>query len=69
MTAKELIEALGGYVRVAERLGIESFNVRGYCYRGHIPVKYWPIIIQLAKEAGLEGVDAHMLMTLWIRGH
>ena len=68
MTAREIIEALGGYVRVAERLRIESFNVRQYTYQGHIPVKYWPTIIEMARDAGLEGVDAHKLMTLWIGG-
>ena len=68
MTAKELIESLGGYAVVAQRLGIESFNVRQYTYRGKIPVKFWPKIIELAGERNVSGVDAHLLMTLWIGG-
>lgn len=68
MTAKELIESLGGYAVVAQRLKVESFNVRQYTYRGKIPVKFWPKIIELARERDVPDVDAHLLMTLWIGG-
>lgn len=68
MDARQLIDGLGGYALVAQRLRIEPFNVQGYTYRGRIPVKYWPTIIDMAREQGIDGVDAHKLMTLWIGG-
>jgi len=51
--AISLITSLGGYRRVALRLGAEPKTLHGHMMRGDFPAKfYWPLV-QLAVETGM----------------
>lgn len=62
-----LIGALGGGAKVADGLkdmadAPKDVTVRAWAARNRIPPEYWPEIIRLSAEAGLERIDAEWLM-------
>lgn len=60
MQHRKLIERLGGYVTVAEKLGRNPSTVFRWQTTG-IPPAVWPQIEQLAKAAGIRGASIQML--------
>lgn len=54
MEASEIIVRLGGPKKVGEKLGVPPSTVANWPWRKTIPGRYWPAILRLARD---EGVD------------
>jgi len=61
-----LIERLGGIRECATAWGVEVKPLRQAVYRGALPVKLWPQVLDRCREHGVE-CTAEDLMWLWIR--
>lgn len=60
---RSLIDGLGGGAGLAAKLDdCTAGRVRQWKIGNRIPVEYWPAIIRLADEAGLEGITSDWLM-------
>jgi hypothetical protein len=63
---KSLIKSLGGVGEVARLIGVKRATAAKW-YSGRVPVDYWPDLIGLAHELGVEGVSADTLMRLHLK--
>jgi DNA-binding transcriptional regulator YdaS (Cro superfamily) len=58
--AYTIVERLGGKSTVAESLGLDKSTLSRWCQRkpygtgGVIPQRYWPKLLELARQAGVE---------------
>ena len=60
----EVIEAFGGVVPFRNAMGLPDVNARQMKLRDSIPAGYWPRVVALAQERGIEGVDLETLARL-----
>lgn len=61
MTAKEIIEAMGGAAEAAALLGVQSKNtVQYWAWRGRIPAKHWADIAKSGKGITLSTLAEHV---------
>lgn len=60
-TATDIIEALGGEVKVAESLGFKYRSRVANWRTIGIPRQQWPEIIDLAKTQGVDGITFDLL--------
>jgi hypothetical protein len=66
-TGPDLIDALGGPTAFAKIIGLgpeRSSTASEMKRSGAIRVKYWPAIIQAARDRGLRGVNEAMLVRI-----
>lgn len=66
MQVSEIIAALGGARRIAARFGmpgkdVGAKRVRAWAIRGRVPARYWPAVVSLAEELGVETVTFELL--------
>ena len=64
--ASELIKALGGLPKCAFLWKVNEKALRQAVYRGALPVKLWPQVLERCREMGVK-CTAEDLMWLWIR--
>ena len=53
-TPRDLIEALGGYRKVAARLGKKPTTVHTHMQSGVLPAAWYDVLCRLAREDGIE---------------
>jgi hypothetical protein len=66
-TVPDLIDAFGGPTAFAKIIGLrseQSSTASEMKRSGSIRVKYWPAIIQAARDRGLRGVNEAMLVRI-----
>jgi DNA-binding transcriptional regulator YdaS (Cro superfamily) len=51
---KEVIDALGGYIKVAARIGINKNTVNAWRGRNSMPAKYDKIIVRMAADLSVD---------------
>lgn len=62
---KALIDVLGGNLEVSRFGQWLPVTVGQWKQQNRIPVEYWPRIIELAAEKGVDGVNSTWLMKTW----
>lgn len=63
--AADLIDALGGSAKAAEKIGRPVGTVAAWKHRNAIPSEAWPAFIAAAaKEDDVQGVDADLMLRL-----
>lgn len=63
-----LIDAFGGNAAVAKIIGKGASTVSEMRRSQSIKVRYWPALIEAAKERGLRGVNTERLMRVCLAG-
>ena len=59
-TTADIIAALGGPTEVAEALGRPVGTVTAWPHRGRIPPKYWPELIEIARQKRVRLTVKHL---------
>lgn len=57
----DVIDAFGGYAKLAEAIGCPAGTASAWKTRGSIPVRYWSQIVARAAALGIEGVSFEAL--------
>ncbi|MCV9940953.1 helix-turn-helix domain-containing protein [Boseaceae bacterium BT-24-1] len=52
----DVIDAFGGYAKLAQALGCPAGTASAWKTRGSIPVRYWAQIVEEASLLGIDGV-------------
>jgi hypothetical protein len=60
MEHRTLIDRLGGYQKLAEKLGCNPVTAWRWQYNG-IPPRHWLAVVELARAAGIRGVSVGAL--------
>lgn len=60
-TFSQIIDALGGYAKAADALGVPAGTVSAWKTRGSIPSAYWHRLVNLASTQGVDGVSLETL--------
>ena len=60
----DLIDKLGGYLKLSEVLGLPRGTVSAMKTRNSIPPEHWPVIAREAERLGLPGVTLDSLAEL-----
>lgn len=58
-----VIDAFGVKV-LAELIGVKESHVRVMKARGSIPAEYWGVLIEAARDRGVDGIDFALLRRL-----
>jgi hypothetical protein len=66
-SASKLIDSIGGLRACAEAWDVTWVALRQAAYRGSLPVKLWPKVLERCREQGVN-CTAEDLMWLWIKG-
>ena len=71
-TVADIIDAFGGSTAFGRICGFtQNQAARGsdMKQRGSIPVRYWPAVVQAAREKGLEGISHETLVAMHAARH
>lgn len=60
-TLSDVIEAFGGYAKLASALDCPPGTTSAWKTRGNIPVRYWSKIVEKAAELGIDGITFDVL--------
>jgi hypothetical protein len=63
-TFAQIIDALGGYAKIAEGVGCPPGTASSWKSRNDIPHRYWPKLVEMATEQGVSGVTFELLVKL-----
>ena len=63
-TAADVIDALGGYRRLASAIGVPPTTVSAWKSRGSIPAHQWSKLVEQARQVRLNGVTLESLASL-----
>ncbi len=60
-TLSDVIDAFGGYAKLASALDCPPGTTSAWKTRGSIPARYWSKIVEKANELGIEGITFDVL--------
>lgn len=57
----DVIDAFGGYAKMADAIGCPPGTASAWKTRGSIPVRYWARIVEEAEVLGIAGITFELL--------
>lgn len=67
MTHFDIINLWPSLSEFADDIGVEYGTAKAMRRRGSIPVEYWPAVIRMATERGIDGISPTSLLQAAVR--